>query len=535
MRPVERSVYGYFGSTDLGVNYQVGNPVVIDADIVDSSPYRPTGEYLYDGGMIDSYNNRVCRNVQFNGTITPKISIGDSSLPIPSSRYTISWITTPPIVRQSGRLYWILNVEDLRFVVRDSRNPLNTLYYWFFTIKANGHWHQGWVCTWLHARSSGTHYYYSGCGINANCSGDRTFSRGKFRLVAQQLANLVSDKFKDSKGQWREIENFSYDALVAQNESIIRQYGPTIRNTMYSDLVTLGSTGSSWNRVTFPSLNPSSSTIDLDELDNRLFLMRELAESYRFDEHELSIHAREVIESVNDFDSNLQAYFSDIGKFGDSIRSVLSLIGDIKNPKAWASAWLSQRFSDRLSISDTKELMEALREALLHRQYYTRGRARMDKAYSIDSIGGYASTIRGTLQRASTVYIDPAGSDGLSKTIENLMRWDAWPTLENTWDQIPLSFVVDWLIPVSDLLSQVDAFVEAPYFNVKSSYIGESNRALTTITGSSFAGQVEYKRYYRTPYNPLGDVRPFDWDLDFLPSFNVVHLGDVLALAVQFW
>lgn len=36
------------------------------------------------------------------------------------------------------------------------------------------------------------------------------------------------------------------------------------------------------------------------------------------------------------------------------------------------------------------------------------------------------------------------------------MKWDLWPTLGNSWDLIPFSFVVDWFVDVESILERID-------------------------------------------------------------------------------
>jgi hypothetical protein len=135
-------------------------------------------------------------------------------------------------------------------------------------------------------------------------------------------------------------------------------------------------------------------------------------------------------------------------------------------------------------------------------------------------------------RRVSTIYVSPQSYSGLMTAIENLMRWDAWPTLENMWDMVPLSFVVDWFLPVQDLLSQIDAAVEVPYLSCISQYFSDKLSVDILLDSENLSGVVRLTRYTRRPGNVCGDVRPFDV-APTLPSFSVVNAGDALALTVS--
>jgi hypothetical protein len=134
--------------------------------------------------------------------------------------------------------------------------------------------------------------------------------------------------------------------------------------------------------------------------------------------------------------------------------------------------------------------------------------------------------------RVSTIYVAPDSYSGIMTAVENLMRWDVWPTLENTWDAIPLSFVVDWFLPVSDLLGQIDAAVEAPYLKCLSQYFSDRLEVRFSLPPTLGSGVVQLVRYTRRPGNVCSDVRPFDV-APSLPSFSVVNAGDALALTVS--
>jgi hypothetical protein len=240
---------------------------------------------------------------------------------------------------------------------------------------------------------------------------------------------------------------------------------------------------------------------------------------------DLSQHGREVLEGLNDFSSNLIAYVSDMGKAGDTVRSVLNLAKDVKNPKAWAAAWLSGRYGDRLAIADTKELLEAISSKISDGTPGTRVRRQVRKE-------GHIAQISYSRLRTSTVFAADESFNGVMTTINNLMKWDAWPTLENTWDLIPLSFVVDWFLPVQDILGQIDAAVQAPYIKVESAYVSDKLVAEVPILMPRVSGWVHVVQYDRMRHNALTDVRPFEANYS-LPSFSIIHAGDALALAVQ--
>jgi hypothetical protein len=99
-------------------------------------------------------------------------------------------------------------------------------------------------------------------------------------------------------------------------------------------------------------------------------------------------------------------------------------------------------------------------------------------------------------------------------------------------DIVPLSFVLDWFLPVQDMLRQIDAAVKAPYFNCISQYFSDKLIAEILLDNEDLSGVVRLTRYARKPHNVCSDVRPFDV-APTLPSFSVVNAGDALALTVS--
>jgi len=240
---------------------------------------------------------------------------------------------------------------------------------------------------------------------------------------------------------------------------------------------------------------------------------------------ELSSHGRDVLEGYNEFSSNLIAYASDIGKTGDTVKSLIHLTKDFKNPKSWAAAWLSGRYGDRLAVQDTKELLQAISSKIMDGTPGARVRRQMVRSGSV-------SHLTYTKTRTSTVFAADESYNGIMSAVNNLMKWDAWPTLENTWDLVPLSFVVDWFLPVQDILAQIDAAVQSPYVKVTDAYASDKLVADIPVDLADWCGTVKAKKYCRLRHNALADVRPFEANIS-LPSFSAIHAGDALALLVQ--
>lgn len=273
----------------------------------------------------------------------------------------------------------------------------------------------------------------------------------------------------------------------------------------------------------FGPVHSSGSLWDLTQLGDT---MRSLTSDNLWSSDELSLHARDVVDEYNAFSSNMLAYIADLGKTGDTIRTIAKLPKDLKNPKAWASAWLSGRYGDRLFVADTKELLESVAKECARGGGVVPSRVRMSDSITL-------GPFTGSKVRTSSVFIANESLNGLMTGVNNLMRWDLWPTLENTWDLVPLSFVVDWVLPVQDLLGQIDSAIQSPYLKVIAAYASDAVNVTGHLAADGCIAALTFKYYRRYAHNALADLKPFTVQAE-PPSFSVIHAGDALALLVQF-
>ncbi|DAD51135.1 TPA_asm: maturation protein, partial [ssRNA phage SRR7976310_4] len=163
------------------------------------------------------------------------------------------------------------------------------------------------------------------------------------------------------------------------------------------------------------------------------------------------------IQNARALDINSLAYAADFLKLKQSVRTILSLLRGKFKPKDLASAWLEFKYGLRLTFADSKELGEAIGRAITkhkNNKFYSVCRA-MDTSESIIS----KSPLRGSMVHDTyyyKVYYQPI-DDAFLSLIRKMMDWDVSLTLQNIWDLIPLSFVVDWFVDFERTLSRIDA------------------------------------------------------------------------------
>lgn len=177
--------------------------------------------------------------------------------------------------------------------------------------------------------------------------------------------------------------------------------------------------------------------------------------------------AYQCVGNISTTDANLLAYVKDLPEIGATLRAFQELVKNPKNPAAWASAWLSYRFADRLTISDTRELALSLqKEYISHAQMIQAGLQRLTSTTHsreewTDATEGFSHYLA-----CYTVEFSPAdnGSE-LQKLIRIAQEWDFYPTLGNMWDLVPYSFVIDWFVDIGGIFDTIDRNIQAKYYN----------------------------------------------------------------------
>lgn len=237
--------------------------------------------------------------------------------------------------------------------------------------------------------------------------------------------------------------------------------------------------------------------------------------------------ARECVKGQSRFSGNTLAYLSDLPDIGNTIRTALNLVQNFDDPKAYASMWLSYRFTDRLTISDTKEMHKAIKSELKR----------------ISSNSGRVTSRASTVVTAQTLYgemtvvyrarlvCDSDSHNSLCTKVKKLMDWDVWPTLENTWDRIPFSFVVDWFADIGSILETIDAQIYTQYLRTCLFEQSAKTELSVATLPSPLHGDLTLTRYSRSGTNVLPEFGILEgWDPG-LPSLT--NLIDGAALLIQ--
>jgi len=163
-----------------------------------------------------------------------------------------------------------------------------------------------------------------------------------------------------------------------------------------------------------------------------------------------------AVQNAQALDINSLAYARDLMNVRRDLESILDILHGRVSMKKLADLWLSFKYGLRLTIRDSGELGHALGKAFSPKQQkkiYSVCRA-MDERVSLCQNGPLNGVSVGDRYNLK-IYYSPIDDKFLS-LIKTLMDWDILPTLQNVWDLIPYSFVVDWFTDFSRTLDRID-------------------------------------------------------------------------------
>lgn len=157
---------------------------------------------------------------------------------------------------------------------------------------------------------------------------------------------------------------------------------------------------------------------------------------------------------------NMLNWVDKLTGWGAGVKALTSL-ADNFTAKGLASAWLSNRFGDRLEYGSSLEVLDALWDAFLT--------VPIPNKYSRTHVSRAACSgqaMGGQYDRHMRLVTDNESYTSLMTSVKGLMSWGIWPGLQNTFDLIPFSFVLDWFTNLSTILENVDELVYKQYLRV---------------------------------------------------------------------
>lgn len=176
--------------------------------------------------------------------------------------------------------------------------------------------------------------------------------------------------------------------------------------------------------------------------------------------------SRRCANDASILDMNNIENLVEIAQFSEGFKAFRDLMKKKVSAESLAELYLSYKYGARLTVSDLEAIYRSL-PTMLARSARTTWFSRARETVQCPSLVGKA-----TIQYNYKVYYNPVDT-GLTSLINKAWDVGLFPSLQNAWDLIPLSFVVDWFTKIGDRLTQYDAATKWATLNVVSSLLSE--------------------------------------------------------------
>lgn len=236
-----------------------------------------------------------------------------------------------------------------------------------------------------------------------------------------------------------------------------------------------------------PILSPSAARVAVELLIARMRGMREKSPLSEIDYGELAMRATEKINANN---VNMLAFLHDLRHPTEMIPKLRNLA----SLKGWAGNFLSVKFGVMPTISDLQKIVDACKRVspfLDKNGFSTYNSAEVQTAV----YDGYTFEMKQHLKLA--IGNEDSVFDELCERLDNI---GMLPTLENIWDLIPYSFLIDWFVDVGGLLERVDTRLRLMQYNVEyvtMSYKTQISKRISWTEEFPFFGSLAVGLYHR--------------------------------------
>lgn len=233
--------------------------------------------------------------------------------------------------------------------------------------------------------------------------------------------------------------------------------------------------------------------------------------------------ATNCARQLNTLSVNGMAYGADIISLKKQVKSILKLLVDFDDPKAWSSLYLSFHYGLKLTVSDTKSIMSEIIKVNNHN-----GPAKLQSSSSLSDVDMGISGVAHL-----SVYYDRC-SGAFAKLYYKLLEYDTlFSDMENLWDLVPFSFVIDWFVAVGDLLDQLDATNHSVAFNIPAAeYSIKLERQMDpTLFGLDLSQATLQARWYHRCFIPEAPTPSYSLDIPINQGFG--HWIESGALILQ--
>lgn len=297
--------------------------------------------------------------------------------------------------------------------------------------------------------------------------------------------------FYSSPAAWSSHTEF--DWTMRQNAGSIRSMWLQARPE--GDPAGVSADGWAWTR----KVNNPHRTLLLDSMREtiNMFVAHMKLQTDFLEVVDYGLLADEAAKKVRGNNVNMLAFLRDLRHPTEMIpklRNLKKLSSIPKSLRNASSDYLAVHYGILPTVSDLRSIYKAI----------TRLKPYVDRnGYNTYSAGHASTAVVGDysyrLEQHLKLAIDDEDNlfDQIIQTVDDV---GMLPTLENLWDLIPYSFVIDWFVNVSDLLERVDTRSRLARYNIRyvtMSYKVSASTQLWASTGNSLTGTVTRAYYHR--------------------------------------
>ncbi|DAD49851.1 maturation protein [ssRNA phage AVE015] len=259
---------------------------------------------------------------------------------------------------------------------------------------------------------------------------------------------------------WENVKNFSYEEFVRWTEKCAEKFHDRVVATLQTG--TTYSKGSHRRHWFDPGFQQPEDPPTNDEMQHFIANWSPEAKQMR---DWYSICTESAVDNQQLLTNNMCAFFSELFEIKSFIQDFITLLRGNVSVKNLSSLFLAIKYGVMTTISDYTEIAESLHSYAesvnewKHDWRTCRGR------FQASTGDGALSWRKYSLELTTKIYYtDPQSL--VCGAIKKTMDWDLWPSLANMWDLVPLSFILDWFVSVSDVLEDIDRSLTTLYLDI---------------------------------------------------------------------
>jgi len=254
-------------------------------------------------------------------------------------------------------------------------------------------------------------------------------------------------------------------------------------------------------------------SLSIEEVKGRVDMLHmiEMAGTYPLLPKHNGDLAMEASAKVNANSVNMIAFLADLR----DPKALIPKLKELKKLKGVADNYLTVNYGILPTIDDLKSITEAFKR---RKPFFDRNGWKVYNADHRDS--GSRDNVFYDLEQHIKLAIDDE-DNGFEALYQRMDSIGIFPTMENIWDLIPYSFVIDWIIDVGGFLERVDARMRLQTLNIRYatwSLKRTSRKDILPTVVLPLVGTIETVSYHRRtsdqcPLPPLslqGTLADFD-------------------------